>query len=533
MTSIQKVHSARSRHKLPAGRRRDALTGLRIVLALTATIALTMTGAGWWYVRGALGSITVSQALGANEPRSSGTAINILLIGLDSRKDQDGNDLPQEMLDNLHAGESDDGGYNTNTLVLAHISADNKVTAFSIPRDDYVTVTDIPGYHKIKIKQAYGLKKAYAQQKLADQGIDDQRQLEQQGREAGRKATLSAVRNLTGAPIDYFAETNLAGFYDLAQSMGGIEVCLNEPVYDDFSGANFPAGHQTLNAAQTLAFVRQRHGLDNGDLDRTHRQQAFLVSVMNQLQRSGAFTNLGKLNDLIAIAHKDIVLSSGWDERMFRRIGAINGNDFVYRTLPVLRYDTVNGEDVNVVDPKAIKREVAKAFSDGHPPSPSATPGVPTSTVDVVNAGSTSGLASTVSRQLTERGYKPGDARDPVSGERTDTSITYGEGAEADAQQLATTLGIDATPEPDSELAPGHIRAILGEGYTAPSDLDGSASDTGLGADISGADSDRSSSSSITTSTTTTSTTAGTTTSTDPTPDHGKPLAGGALPCVN
>ncbi len=49
--------------------------------------------------------------------------MNVLLIGLDSRKDQNGNDLPpQELLDKLHAGDSDSGGYNTNTLILVHIS---------------------------------------------------------------------------------------------------------------------------------------------------------------------------------------------------------------------------------------------------------------------------------------------------------------------------------------------------------------------------------------------------------------------------
>lgn len=59
--------------------------------------------------------------------------MNILLIGLDSRKDQEGNDLPWSVLKQLHAGDSDDGGYNTNTLILVHVGADGKVVAFSIP----------------------------------------------------------------------------------------------------------------------------------------------------------------------------------------------------------------------------------------------------------------------------------------------------------------------------------------------------------------------------------------------------------------
>ena len=358
----------------PGVGRSPILSALRVLAAMFAVVVLAVTGAGWWGVRGMLGGITISQALGVDSPRSNGGAMNILLIGLDSRKDQNGDDLPQEILDKLHAGDSDSGGYNTNTLILAHITPDNHVVAFSIPRDDYVAVNGIPGYSHVKIKEAYGLKKADAEQRLIDKGVSDQHQLEAQGREAGRAATIAAVRDLTGVPIDYFAEINLAGFYDLANSLGGIDVCLNHSVYDEYSGADFPAGRQTLNAAQALAFVRQRHGLDNGDLDRTHRQQAFLVSVMRKLQDGGTFSDLSKLNSLMEIARKDIVLSTGWSQEQFRRIGLIMGTNVEYRTLPVVRYDSVDGQDVNIVDPAAIKSTVTAAFGGGTPLPPRRRP---------------------------------------------------------------------------------------------------------------------------------------------------------------
>src|SRR5579875_2141355 len=110
----------------------------RGVVALASGLAVFATGAGYWMAHGMLGGVTVSQALGSEDPHSSGGAMNILLIGLDSRKDQDGNELPWAVLKHLHAGDSDDGGYNTNTLILVHVGADDKVAAFSIPRDDYV-----------------------------------------------------------------------------------------------------------------------------------------------------------------------------------------------------------------------------------------------------------------------------------------------------------------------------------------------------------------------------------------------------------
>ncbi|WP_085981505.1 LCP family protein [Mycobacterium parascrofulaceum] len=493
----------------------------RTLGALVSVAAVGLTGAGYYVAHGALGGITVSNALQPDDPRSSGDNMNILLIGLDSRKDQDGNDLPWSILKHLHAGDSDDGGYNTNTLILVHVSADNKVVAFSIPRDDWVPFTGVPGYNHIKIKEAYGLTKQYVANKLANQGASSQKELETKGREAGRAATLRAVRNLTGVPIDYFAEVNLAGFYDLTQTLGGVEVCLNHPVYDSYSGADFPAGRQTLDASQALAFVRQRHGLENGDLDRTHRQQAFISSVMQELQAAGTFTNLDKLKSLMAVARKDVVLSAGWDEEMIQRLGSLASSGNVeFRTLPVVRYDNIDGQDVNIIDPAAIKAEVAAAIGATPPtttPATTAAKPSPSTVVDVINAGDTSGLATEVSRALQNHGYTTGQTRDRKSGEPTASTVAYGVGAQTDAGNVAKLLGLDAPSRPDPSVQPGHIRVTVDTNFSVSIVDDGTTDDT---------------------STTTTSSKAKTyyyngTTTTYPTPDQGKPIDGGGVPCVN
>ncbi len=520
---------ARSRgahHRHRAVRRpspiRKALT--RGVMTLVSAAAVMLTGAGYYVAHGALGGITVSDALSPEDPRSAGDSMNILLIGLDSRKDQDGNDLPWSILKHLHAGDSEDGGYNTNTLILVHVGADDKVVAFSIPRDDWVRFNGVPGYNHIKIKEAYGLTKQYVANKLANQGESSQKELETKGREAGRAATLRAVRNLTGVPIDYFAEVNLAGFYDLAQALGGVQVCLNHAVYDSYSGANFPAGRQTLDAAQALAFVRQRHGLDNGDLDRTHRQQAFLSSVMHELQESGTFTNLDKLKALMTVARKDVVLSAGWDEDLIQRLGELAGGNIEFRTLPVVRYDNIDGQDVNIVDPAAIKAEVAAAIGAAPQTTPTTTPTTgmaakpsPDTVVDVINSGSIAGMASEVSHALKKRGYTTGQVRDRESGEPTKTTVDYGAGAEKDAHSVAGLLGLDAPSRPDPTLKPGHIRVTVDTNFSLPAQ-DETMDETN------------------TTSTTTsskTSTYGYGTTSAYPTPDPGKPIDGGGVPCVN
>jgi LCP family protein required for cell wall assembly len=510
--------SAKHRHRAtsPKPRRRGLAHAIG---AIVATGALLMTGSGYWMAHGMLNGITVSQALGSEDPKSNGNGINILLIGLDSRKDQNGDDLPWSLLKHLHAGDSDDGGYNTNTLILAHIGPDDKVSAFSIPRDDWVAWNGIPGYNHIKIKEAYGLTKQYVEQKMIDKGIGDQKELETKGREAARAATLKAVRKLTGAPIDYFAEVNLAGFYDLAKSLGGVDVCLKHAVYDDYSGANFPAGPQTLDAEQALAFVRQRHGLENGDLDRTHRQQAFLSSVMHELQDTGTFTNLGKLKGLMAVARKDVVLSSGWDEDMFRKMGALAGGSIEYRTLPVVRYDNINGQDVNIVDPAAIKAEVSAAFGSSSTSTSTTTEGIPSpsTVVDVVNASSVGGLATKVARTLKHDGYTTGSVRDRVKGEPTSTTIEYAPGADSDAKEVASLLGIDAPDKPNHTLEYGHIEVVVDDNFSVPAQ-DESTTESTSPTSIYGTYGWKSSM---------------TTTSTDPTPDRGVPIGGGGVPCVD
>jgi LCP family protein required for cell wall assembly len=436
------------------------MSALRRALAVTSAVIVVGSGIGWWATRTVLGDIAVSDAAGTNAHPSADGPITILLIGLDSRKDQSGNDLPAAELEHLHAGDSDSGGYNTNTLILAQVTPDDHLVAFSIPRDDYVADTDIPGYDHMKIKEAYGLAKAAEAQRLVDSGDVDTADLERKGRDAGRTATLNAVRQLTGVTPDYFAEVNLDGFYELARTVGGVDVCLNAAVHDDYSGADFPAGPQHLDAEQSLAFVRQRHGLTNGDLDRTHRQQAFLTSVLDQLDHAGTFTDVTKLDQLLDVAHRDVVLSQGWTPALLARLGAVaHAHDAEFHTLPVERYDSVDGHDVNVVDPDAIKAQIAAAF---HPAAGDATPS--RATVDVINATSREGLAGKVSDVLSGRGFQKGDVRSALPKDSTLTAIVAGPGADADARAVGDLIGLDSISS-DDRIPAGHVVVTLGESF--------------------------------------------------------------------
>ncbi|MFF4283625.1 LCP family protein [Streptomyces kronopolitis] len=377
----------------------------RILAGLTSAAVLAASGVSWaayhWVSSGVHTSAALSK-LKQHAPKHLDDSVNLLLIGLDSRKDMKGNDLPKEFVqDQLHAGSSQIGYYNTNTLILMHIPADGgKVTAFSIPRDDYVqTFTGDGSTHgHFKIKEAYANAYTAAHDKLYAQGVKNA-DLETRSRDAGREATLATVQNFLGVPIDHFAEVNLLGFYDIAQALGPIQVCLKHPVHDKYSGADFHAGLQDLNPKQALSFVRQRHGLYAGDLDRTHRQQAFLASVSHKLKTEGVFSDLGKLQALLNVVKKDLVIDDKFDVLDFAQEATnLTGGNVVFNTLPITGFAMRNSEDVNLVNPDEIKSIVQRGIGPGSSPAPVApspsSPAEPGSSTGSAGSSGKSGPSS-------------------------------------------------------------------------------------------------------------------------------------------
>lgn len=344
---------------------------------LTAVLSIATTllaFAFYFFASAADNAIPRSNVLNGAK-QSKGGAVNILLLGLDSRRDNNGNDLPRKLLDLMHVGSSSEvGGYNTNTMIVIHIPANGQdATAISIPRDDYVNVA---GWGMQKIKEAYGLAKYNSENELIKKGVPNPLR-EHESRDAGRAATISTITNLLGIPIDHFAEVNLVGFYDLANAVGGVQVCLKHAVNDSqYSGAVFPAGVQTITGVQALEFVRQRHGLPNGDLDRTHRQQAFITGVITKFRQQGIFNDLGKLQALLNVAKKDVVIDSGWDILGFLpQAKALEGGHITFHTLPIEGYALRNGQDVNLINIATVRKFVQNLFYPAPKVKASASPG--------------------------------------------------------------------------------------------------------------------------------------------------------------
>jgi LCP family protein required for cell wall assembly len=451
-----------------------------VLSCIAASLVLAISGFSYFVVKDV-------SAIGGSHAIVSGPSIgaqNILLMGLESRTDWNGNILPDDVLKALHACNAAEiaagcGGNATNTLILIHVFANGgKAVGFSIPRDDWVTFpTAYDGQTQGKVDQAYGFALAAAenQAKAQDPGIS-QDQLAYDGNEAGRAAEVATVESLTGVHVDHFAELNLDGFYELAKVVGGVEVCLLHPVpYDPYSGFSAKrAGYQHLSAKMALAFVRQRHGLTNGDFDRTKRQQAVIDSVTKALRSGGVLGDLTKLNDLLTVAKLYLITDQGWNLLDFiSQMRGLSLGNVSFRTLPEVAPITIDGQDANEIDVPQIQQLIQQAFYPAPKQAASSSPSAQDTaansqiTVDVYNGGNTPGLAGQVSAALVKEGYTAGQVTN--TSPLATTEVRYGTGASANAGKIASMFGVTASA--GSTLAAGHVEVLLGADATLPATL--------------------------------------------------------------
>jgi len=470
---------ARSRPPRRPQRSTKGLIAGRSLIAVVSAIVLVGTGTAWRTYNHEISKVTTSDAI-SDGPKSAGQDQNILVMGLDSRLDEHGNALPQAMYEALHAGDDSNGGMNSNVLIMIHIPGDgSKATAISIPRDDFATLDPAAcggDICKGKIKEAYG--RAYgAVHDKYESKIKDSVALDGKSRDAGRKAEVNTVSKfLGGVPIDHFVEVTLAAFFEIAQAVQPITVCLNERTQDSFSGANFQKGVQQINGAQAMAFVRQRRdpneSLNFTDLDRTRRQQAFIVALAHQLQSSGTMSSPSKLMSLLSVAQQNMAVDSGMDLGKFAaQASQLMSGGMSLFTLPVKDFgtDPSNGEDINLVDLDEIHSIVHNLLNPPPKPGATTTSAAPTTTstnipsaqgvvMNVVNASGHNGLGGDLEKAFANRGFTQGEAS--TGSARSSSTVLYGSGADAPAKALASQLGLTATAS--SELDSNSVQLTVG-----------------------------------------------------------------------
>ncbi|MGP3967962.1 LCP family protein [Streptomyces sp. 6N223] len=201
-----------------------------------------------------------------------GEDLNILLIGTDSR---DG--FSEAERDKYHLGGV--SCYCADTIMLVHLSADReRASVVSLPRDSYA---ELPAH---EFAPTGGRHQAHADKLNAALS------------HGGPSLMVRTVERMTELRVDHYLEVDFASFMNAVDEIGGVEVCTNRRLEDDYSGLDLPAGSHTLDGATALAYVRARHVDGSSDLGRMERQQRFLAAFLDRAVSSGVLLNPARLS---------------------------------------------------------------------------------------------------------------------------------------------------------------------------------------------------------------------------------------------
>jgi LCP family protein required for cell wall assembly len=414
----------------------------RLLCAALAFVILMASGYAWAVFRNFTASVPHGApvpALAANQTDIDNSAQNVLLIGNDSRAG-----ATRAELSALHTGH-DKQTVNTDTMMILHIpagdSAHSKPSIISFPRDAWVS---IPGYGKGKLNAAFSDGYLAAKNHHAS---------EQEAQSAGVLLTLRTLSALTGLHIDHYLQVNLLGFYRISEAIGGITVCLlhaqnastdRDAFGSGYSGINLPAGVSTIKGKQALAFVRQRHGLPHGDLDRIRRQQYFLASAFHKIASAGTLLNPFKLHDLLDAVSSSLLTDPGLDLlSLARSFELLSGGDIAFATLP--------NDGPQLIYPDGVETAIVKVDRAAIPSFIRAVVGQRTDwstikaakprtvTVNVLNGAEVYRLATHNAKQLRKLGFKT-DVIDSTPSPVTATVVQFPPGAEASAKAVAAVV---------------------------------------------------------------------------------------------
>ena len=239
----------------PGGAGRHPWRRILLIVAVIVVAVLVVTGAMYFYLDSKLSRSDVLVDYPSRP--AAGAGQNWLITGSDSRQG-----LTRAEERKLHTGR-DIGGHRSDTILLLHIPSNGgRAVLISLPRDSYV---QIPGYGNNKINAAYSF--------------------------GGPKLLVKTVEDNTGLRIDHYMGIGFGGLVNVVNAVGGVNVCVPHRVHDRASGLRLKAGCQTLDGAQALGYVRDRHTFAQQDLQRVQDQRLFLRALLRKMTSPGTALN--------------------------------------------------------------------------------------------------------------------------------------------------------------------------------------------------------------------------------------------------
>ncbi|MEV5313627.1 LCP family protein [Streptomyces sp. NPDC052610] len=291
----------------PNWRRRIKVTAV----TLATVLIVTTVGTYFWADSKLNRDVDLSTVIDRPE---KGEGTNYLIVGSDSREG-----MTDEQKKELHTGSAE--GKRTDSMMILH-TGDNGPTLISLPRDSNVTIPEFQGSESGKRRAAMGANKLNAAY-----SID------------GPTLLVRTVEFNTGLHIDHYVEIGFAGFANIVDAVGGVEMDIPQDIKDTKSGANFEKGKQTLNGEEALAFVRTRYALAGSDLDRTKNQQKFLNALASQVATPGTILNPFKLYPTMGAGLDSLVVDKDMGlydlASMFWAMKGVSGGDGKSMNMPI------------------------------------------------------------------------------------------------------------------------------------------------------------------------------------------------------
>jgi len=429
------------------------------IAVLTSFAVLVTAGAGWAMLRFYDGKITRITGLRLDTrdrpvdvPRD---AKNILIVGSDSRGD-------------LAAGQGTQGrgeqfvtGQRSDTVILAHLYGDaDQAQLVSFPRDSWVEIPsyvspetgDVVAAHEGKLNSAFF--------------------------EGGPALLIDTIEDLTGVYVDHYMQIDFDGFQAMVDQLDGVEVCLPEAAKERDSGIDLPAGRQVIQGEQALAFVRQRKGLPNGDIDRIRRQQQFIGAIVRKVLSAGTLLNPIKLNGVITVATQalqvDEDLTIGQLQELAFRLRGFDAGGVTFTTVPITGLDRREGQSVVLLDEQKADQlfdDIRLDIPPGAPVPPSPPPSAEEALIvapasirlKVLNGAGIPGLGRRAADELEGVGFQIVGAPENRGTSQQGTVVLHGPDKADSARTVAAAIP-GATTELDPNLT-RTVEVVVGASY--------------------------------------------------------------------
>jgi LCP family protein required for cell wall assembly len=419
--------------RVRGGRRWRLLRRLASVLGVMSLVGATaIATTGVLLLRQAEASLTripVDQLDVATAPTD---ARHFLVVGSDAR---DG--LDDAARRDLRLGSFD--GQRSDTIIYVAISADRRsVSLVSLPRDLLV--------------------------------LDDGRQRKLTDTFTGGPDHLVRVlRENFGLPINHYAQVSLGGFVEVVRTLGGVRICLDEPLRDRKSGADFEAGCHEMSAEQALSYVRSRQGA-RADFERIDRQQKFLRATLSELVDARILADVPRLFRLVEDVTSNLTTDEGLGAAQMRGL-ADEMRDVLRDGVPMTTFPgyarRIDGLDY-VVSYGPGARALLEDVRAGRPVADRGTREQRDETVIAVLSGGRADETEIVTSTLLFAGFHAGWAGVGSAIDAGETTTVYRlPGHEQEAEWVAATLGAPIRSLPSSMSAPAGASVVVAVGEDA------------------------------------------------------------------